>query len=204
METPAPVRPQQQQPAEVRLLRAVLDGSDQALLELSSLLPNNRIERAADHTLIIMPPTGSKTGNRNFELALDIGIWIRTDGTGLGFDSSTGFRLPNGAVRSADLAWVLRSRWDALTAQDQDRYAPLAPDFVLELRSPGDKLEDLEEKMAEFITQGCRLGWLLDPLEGRAHLYRPSMDVQVLDRPRSLSGETVMPGLVVDLTRLWV
>src|SRR3954452_3412752 len=137
--------------------------SDHEYFVFCQLNPEWRIERTEEGDLVIMPPTGGRTGARNFTLIAQFGRWVDADGTGLGFDSSTGFTLPNGAKRSPDLAWVRRPRWDALTKEQRAKFPPLCPDFVVELRSPSDDLEILQEKMEEYIANGAQLGWLIDP-----------------------------------------
>ncbi|MGH7966624.1 MAG: Uma2 family endonuclease, partial [Candidatus Binatia bacterium] len=159
--------------------------------------PDLRLELTARQELVIMPPAGSETGWRNNEVSYALTAWAKTDGTGLVFDSSAGFTLPNGAVRSPDAAWVRRERWNALTKARRQGFAPLCPDFVVELRSPTDRLADLQEKMQEYIANGARLGWLLDPLDKRAYISRPGQPVESLDDPALLNGDTVLPGFVL-------
>jgi len=162
-----------------------------------------RIERTSDGDIIIMPPTGGETGERNFNLTGMFHAWVRTDGTGKGFDSSTGFILPNGAERSPDLAWVRVSRWNALTERQRERFAPLCPDFVVELWSPSDSLTTLQAKMEEYIQNGAELGWLIDPFEKKVHVYRPQAQVECLDNPTTVSGEPLLKGFVLDVRELW-
>ncbi|MBI2876469.1 MAG: Uma2 family endonuclease, partial [Candidatus Tectomicrobia bacterium] len=140
------------------------------------LCQNNRdlrIELTAQGELIIMPPTGSKTGWRNAKIIHRLTAWAEQDRSGLTFDSSTGFTLPNGAKRSPDAAWIRRERWEALTEEEQEGFAPICPDFVLELRSPADKLSMVQDKMHEYMENGAQLGWLIDPKERRVYVYRP-------------------------------
>lgn len=165
--------------------------------------PDLRIERTAEGEVIVMPPAHSRTGSRNFEIALQFGIWARQDGRGIGFDSSTGFDLPNGSNVAPDVSWVLTSRIDALTPEEQRDYYPLCPDFVIELRSDSDRLARVEAKMREYIGNGARLGWLIDPIERRAHLYRPGRAVEILERPATLSGDPELPGFTLDLAPIW-
>ena len=146
-----------------------------------------------------MAPAGADLGGRNANLIVDLGIWARVDGTGKVFDSSAGFTLPNGAVRAPDAAWVRLDRWHAVSAEARKKFAPICPDFVVELRSPTDRLKVLRGKMVEYVSQGAQLGWLLDPFSHRAEIYRPGREVQVLDRPATLPGEEVLPGFVLDL-----
>lgn len=165
--------------------------------------PELRIELTADGKLILMSPTGSKTGHRNAQLTYQLVGWARVDGNGLTFDSSTIFSLPNGAKRSPDASWILKERWNALNDEEQEKFAPLCPDFVVELRSPSDRLEALEAKMNEYIDNGAKLGWLLDPLEKRVYIYRPGRDVECLEDPQRLDGEDVVEGLVLDLHEIF-
>jgi Uma2 family endonuclease len=158
-----------------------------------------RIEQNAAGDLEIMPPAGGETSNRNFDLVVEFGLWVRQDSTGEGFDATGGFRLPNGARRSPDLAWVRRERLDALTRQQTKRFIPLCPDFVLELHSPSDRLPPLRKQMQEYIDNGARLGWLLDPQNRQVSIYRPGVPVEQLDDPATISGEPVLTGFVLDV-----
>lgn len=162
-----------------------------------------QFERNANGTLIIMPPTGGETGRRNFELCLELGLWNRQTQLGIAFDSSTGFKLPNGANRSPDAAWIPQERWQGLTAEEKQRFLPLCPDFVVELRSRTDSLPKLEEKMQEYVENGTRLGWLIDPSSRTVRIYRPQLPVEIVNSPSQLSGEDVLPGFVLDGDRLW-
>lgn len=165
--------------------------------------PELRLELSAQRELLILPPTGSKTGLRNSRLTFRLATWAETDRTGLVFDSSTGFTLPNGAKRSPDASWLRRERWDALTEAQQNGFAPVCPDFVAELRSPQDRLSVLQEKMREYLENGARLGWLIDPLERRVHVFREGHGVEVLEDPASLDGEAVLPGFILHVGELW-
>ena len=162
-----------------------------------------RIERTAEGALEIMPPTKGYTGNQNFEIVSELGIWVRRDGRGLGFDSSAGFTLPNGAVRSPDASWVLRSRLDALTEEEREGFWHICPDFVIEIRSASDRLSTLHAKMQEYIDNGARLGWLVDPIGRRAYVYRPGAAVEVLDSPQTLSGDPELAGFTLDMGAIW-
>lgn len=177
--------------------------SDEDFFEFCQLNPEWRFERTSEGDLIIMPPTGGETGNRNFNLTVTFGLWAKADGTGVGFDSSTGFTLPNGAKRSPDLSWVKLSRWDALGDDERKEFPPLCPDFVVELRSQSDSLATLQAKMGEYIANGAELGWLIDPLEKRVYVYRPQSEVERLDNPASVSGEPLLRGFVLDLKEVW-
>jgi Uma2 family endonuclease len=176
--------------------------TDEQFFELCSANRDLRFERSVDGELIIMAPTGWGTGNKNAELGIDLGIWNRQTRLGKVFDSSTGFRLPNGADRSPDASWVSKDRLEALNA-DPAKFLPLAPDFVVELRSENDTLKPLRTKMQEYVDNGVRLGWLIDPKNRRVEIYRLGQEVEVLESPVSLSGEDVLPGFKLDLSPLW-
>jgi len=164
-----------------------------------------RLERTARGEFVIMTPAGGETGKRNSSLNAQLWLWNEQAGLGEVFDSSTGFTLPNGANRSPDAAWVLRSRWDALKPDERSRFPPLCPDFVVELRSPSDDMQPLREKMDEYRSNGARLGWLIDPQSRRVEIYRPDQQQQceVLDNPASVSGEHVLPGFVLNMHKIW-
>ena len=162
-----------------------------------------KFERNANGDLVIMPPTGGETGNRNGRLTQQLFNWTDADGTGMAFDSSTGFKLPNGAERSPDAAWILLERWNTLTPQQQQQFIPLCPDFVIELRSPSDRLTELQEKMHEYRNNGTRLGWLINCQSRQVEIYRQGSDVEVLDSPTMLSGETVLPQFRLNLELIW-
>ncbi len=171
---------------------------------LSLSYPDLRMELTAEGELVIMPPTFGESGRRNFKITTQLGVWAEADGTGEGFDSNTGFALPNGATRAPDAAWVLKSRWESLPAEVREQeFVPLAPDFVVELRSSTDRLSTLQAKMREYIASGVRLAWLLNPRDKTVEIYRAGRDVEVLADPASLSGEDVLPGFTLDLTPIW-
>jgi Uma2 family endonuclease len=161
-----------------------------------------RLELTAKGELIVMPPTGWESGNRNANLTTDLNIWNRKTNSGMVFDSSTGFILPNGATRSPDAAWVTLERINALNP-NPDGFLPLAPDFVIELRSLSDSLKTLQDKMIEYRDNGVRLGWFLNAKEQAVEIYRPGKEVEVLNVPTSLFGEEVLPGFVLDLKDIW-
>lgn len=146
-----------------------------------------------------MSPAGSDSSGRNAKLVIRLGIWNETAGLGEVFESSGGFTLPNGAVRAADVAWILRDRWDRVPRDERRRFAPIVPDFVAELRSPSDALADARAKMAEYAAQGVRLGWLIDPMTKMVEIHRPGRDPEILAKPATLSGEDVLPGFTLDL-----
>jgi Uma2 family endonuclease len=177
--------------------------SDEEFAELCRLNPELQFERTSEGELVIMAPTGGKTGRRNAKLMMAFGLWAERDGTGQSFDSSTLFSLPNSARRSPDLSWVRNKRWNALTAQEQDEFPPLCPDFVVELRSRTDRLTTQQEKMEEYIANGAQLGWLIDPLERKVHIYRADAGTEILDDPQTVSGEPLLKGFVLDVQSLW-
>jgi len=162
-----------------------------------------RLERTATGELIVMPPTGSETSNRNLDIEGQLWLWNRQTKLGKAFNSSGGFHLPNGADRSPDASWVSRERWEALTPEEQEGFAPICPDFVVELRSKSDNMEPLRAKMREYMDNQARLGWLIDRKNRKVEIYRQDRDVEVLDNPTTLSGEDVLPGFVLDLTEVW-
>lgn len=166
--------------------------------------PNWNFEQTAAGELVVVPPTGGTSGRKNLSLSRQFGNWVEENlELGEGFDSSTLFILPNGAKRSPDASWVRRDRWDALTKKQQDGYVPLCPDFVVELRSPTDSLEELQAKMREYVGNGVRLGWLIDSQDQQVEIYRPRRELEVLHSPNSLSGEDVLPGFVLSLQRIF-
>jgi len=176
---------------------------DDDFFSLCRANPDLRLERTDEGVVEIMTPTSGGTGARNAEITAQLVMWAKADGEGIAFDSSTGFRLPGGATRSPDASWVRKERWDGLSEQEkEEQFAPLCPDFVIELRSRSDKakrLHRLQQKVLSYLAQGARLGWLIDPITGRVEIHRPGRPVEVLDRPATLSGENVLPGFSLDL-----
>ena len=165
--------------------------------------PDARLERARDGTLVLMPPTGADGSRRNLNLAIQLGAWNEAARLGVAFDSSGGFELPDGSVRAADAAWVSLPRWQRLTQAQRKTFAPLCPDFVVELRSPSDRMADLREKMIDYIANGVRLGWLIDPYEKRVEAYRPDREVEELLAPESLAADDVLPGFLLKLAPIY-
>ncbi|MEH2357836.1 Uma2 family endonuclease [Nostoc sp.] len=182
-------------------LSPTIELTDEQFFQLCQNNRDLRLERTAEGELIIMPPTGWGIGNRNCKLTQRLGNWADADGTGLAFDSSTGFKLPNGANRSPDASWVSRKRLEALNP-DPAKFLPLAPDFAVELRSASDSLKTVQQKMQEYIDNGVHLGWLIDPQNQQVEIYRPGQEVEILRSPTSLSGEDVLPKFVLDLTQI--
>lgn len=163
-----------------------------------------RLERTADGELIVNPPTGGESGRRNLSISIQLGMWAEAnEELGVAFDSSTGFRLPSGATRAPDASWVRRERWDVLSAEQRKGFVPLCPDFALELRSESDRLSTLQDKMREYLANGLRLGWLIDPKNRRVEIYRSNRDVEIVEQPDQLSEEDVLPGFTLSLRRIW-
>ncbi len=184
-------------------LQPAIHLSEQQFFDLCQANRDLRIERNADRELIVMPPAGGETGDREAEIIMQLRIWAKRDGTGKAFGSSTGFTLPNGAMRSPDAAWFPLSRWNALTAKQRKKFLPLCPDFVIELRSPTDSLKALQAKMLEYRENGAKMGLLVDPEKRRVHVYRRGRKTQVLDEPQSIACDPVLPGFVLDLREIW-
>ena len=184
-------------------LKPSIDLSDEAFFELCRNNHELKFERDSKGNLIIMSPTSGETGNRNFRLIGQFGNWVEKDGTGIGFDSSTGFKLPNGADRSPDLAWIKLDRWNALTPEQRKRFPPITPDFVVEIRSATDSLKALQEKMQEYIANGARLGLLLNPKGLQVEIYRPGVDAIVLNNPQTVRCDPELPGFVLSLKSIF-
>lgn len=184
-------------------LDPVIQLTDEQFFQLCQINELIRFERNADGTLLLMPLVGGLTSICNANLTYQLGIWNRDDTLGIAFDSSTGFTLPNGAVRSPDAFWLKRERWDALTQEQKERFAPVCPDFVVELRSATDSLKRLQDKMLEYRDNGARLGWLIDLETRQVEIYRPRQEVEVLQSPATLSGETVLPGFILNIEQIW-
>jgi Uma2 family endonuclease len=184
-------------------LRPAIEMNDQQFFEFCQINRELRIERTAEGDLLIMPPAGGRSGHRNARLTTQFGVWAEREGSGLVFDSSTGFHLPNGADRSPDVAWVRRERLAMLTDEEKEKFLPLCPDFALELRSPSDTRRNLKAKMKEYLDNGTRLGWLIDAIERRVDVYRPDGPVEGLEGIETLSGDPVLPGFVLDLRKIW-
>lgn len=180
-------------------LSAIAVMTDEQFHQLCQTNPDVPLERNRKGELIIVPPVGGESGNREADYIADLVVWNRQTGLGKVFSSSTIFNLPNGGDRSPDAAWVRLDRWNALTPEQQERFPPICPDFVIELRSRTDRLKPLQEKMQEYLDSGLRLGWLIDPQNGQVELYRFGQAVEVVRFPVELSGENVLPGFVLNL-----
>ena len=184
-------------------LRPDLQLTDQAFEQLCRSNPDLRLERTAQGELIAIAPSGSETGYYNSDISGQLWQWNRKLQRGITFDSSAGFTLPNGAIRSPDAAWIEKSRWEAIPTQQRRKFAPICPDFVIELKSPSDDLSLLQRKLEEYIDNGVRLGWLIDPENRQVFCYRPQQSVEILNNPRNLSGGDVLVGFILDLQVVW-
>jgi Uma2 family endonuclease len=188
-------------------VRVVLDVSsvgltDDQYFRLCSDNRDLRIEMTAQKELIIMSPTNMETGRKNAKITARLIVWAEQDGTGEVFDSSSELTLPNGAKRSPDACWILKSRWNRFSKEEKQRFTEVCPDFVIELRSPSDRLADVEEKMEEYIANGSKLGWLLDPIENQAIIYRPGQLPERISEPTILSGDPVLSGFKFDFREI--
>lgn len=186
----------------IRLPETPLTVTPEEFAAIAAANPDLQLERSAKGELIVNPPTGGESDSRNATIIAKLVIWAESYG-GMYYGATAGFVLPNGATKSPDAAWVEQSRYDALTPQEREGFVPLCPDFVVELRSPSDRLSTLQDKMREYIENGARLGWLIDPQTRRVEIYRPGGDLEVLEQPEALSGEEVLPGFRLPLTRIW-
>jgi Uma2 family endonuclease len=197
-------KPQAKAPQGALLIRypknRVLD--DDALLALSSENPELRFEQTAQGDLIIMAPAGTETGDRDSEINMQLRFWAKQNGKGTVYSSSTGFRLPNGALRSPDASWVSHEKLSKLTSEQYEKFAPLCPEFVIELMSPSDSLKDVKEKMLEYIANGAELGWLIDPSEKRVYVYTAN-GVETLEAPESAAGVGRLEGFTLNLLDIW-
>lgn len=173
--------------------------TDEEFEQIVAVNKELRLELTAEGELVIMSPTGGETGNRNFDLLGQLWFWNSQKNLGKAFDSSTGFKLLNGATRSPDASWVKMERWDALTSQQRKKYLPLCPDFAVELISETDDVEDTQAKMREYLANGLQLGWLINPKDKQVIIYRPNQTPEVLQSPTSLSGEDVLPSFILNL-----
>lgn len=184
-------------------LKPVLELTDEQFYHLCQLNLDLRFERTATGEIIIMPPAGGVTGNSNAGITAQLWWWNQQQKLGVVFDSSTGFKLPNGADRSPDASWIRLERWNNLTLEQKEKFPPICPDFVIELLSPSDSLKVVQEKMQEYLDNGVLLGWLINRKLLQVEIYRPSQAVEVLISPTTLSGENVLPKFVLSLESIW-
>ena len=178
--------------------------TDDQFFEFCQLNRDLRIERNKFGEISIMPPAGSERGNREFNIAVQLGIWSEKDGTGIGFSSSTGFTLSTGAKRSPDAAWIKLERWNKLTPKQQKKFAPICPDFVIELRSASDNLPPLKDKMQEYMQEPrFQLGLLIDRKNRRVYIYRPGEKEEYLENPDTVNCDPILPGFVLNMSKIW-
>ncbi|RCJ19865.1 hypothetical protein A6S26_03780 [Nostoc sp. ATCC 43529] len=178
--------------------------TDEQFFEFCQVNRDLRIERNKFGELVIMPPTGSETGNREINISGQLWVWSEQDGTGITFSSSTGFKLSTGAERSPDASWIKLERWNSLSPKQQEKFAPICPDFVVELKSPSDNLQTLKEKMEEYMNEpGIQLGWLIDRKQHKVYIYRPGLSEECLDNPATISGDPILPGFILNMSKVW-
>lgn len=184
-------------------LNPIIKLTDDQFFQLCQENENIRLERTAKGELIIMSPAGGETGSSNAGLTAQIWIWNQQHKLGKVFDSSTGFNLPNGANRAPDASWVKLETWNALTPEQQKKFPPICPDFVVELLSPSDSLKETQDKMKEYRDNGAVLGWLINRKSRQVEIYRPHQEVEMLESPATVSGEDVLPGFILNLESIW-
>ncbi len=180
-----------------------IEMTDEQFFEFCQANRDVRIERNSQREIIITPPTGWETGDKNAEITTQLRIWAKKDGRGKSADSSTGYKMPGGATISPDASWILNERLEKISPAKRRKFLPLAPDFVIELRSESDSLPKLKDKMQEYIENGVSLGWLIDPTERKVYIYRPEKEVETLENPTEISGEPILKGFVLNLKEIW-
>ncbi len=184
-------------------LHSTIELTDERFEQICQSNRDLRFERTSTGELVVMSPAGSDTGRQNLGLSGQLWLWNRQVRLGVTFDSSAGFTLPNGAIRSPDASWIKQERWNSLNTAQKRKFAPICPDFVVELCSPSDRLIDVQIKMQEYLDNGAILGWLIDPETRQVEIYRPNQTVEIKNAPNSLSGEDILPGFELDLQELW-
>jgi Uma2 family endonuclease len=184
-------------------LSPVLTLTREQFYQICAANPEQKLERSPQGELIVMPPTGGETGYRNFRLGGELFVWNKVREEGIAFDSSTGFALPKGGDRSPDVEWIPLAKWEALTPEERRGFLPICPDFVIELLSQSDPWKVGQAEMEEYIQNGCRLGWLLDPKHKRVAIYRADQSIEILEAPEILSGEDVLHDFALNVNFLW-
>ncbi|MDZ8085698.1 MAG: Uma2 family endonuclease [Nostoc sp. DedQUE12b] len=178
--------------------------TDEQFFDFCQMNRDLRIERNKFGEISIMPPTGGTTGNRGGNIFGQLWVWSEQNSTGITFDYSTGFKLSTGANRSPDASWIKLERWNSLSPKQQEKFVPICPDFVIELKSPSDNLQTLKEKMEEYMNEpGIQLGWLIDRKQRKVYIYRPGLPEECLNNPASVSGESVLPGFILNMSKVW-
>ena len=183
-------------------LEPIISLSREQFTQLCQANPKTKLELTAKGELVVMSPTGGESGIRNIELSCQLQLWVKKTQSGLAFDSSTMFQLPSGAFRSPDASWVRKERYLALSLEERQTFPPICPDFIIELRSPSDRLKDLRDKMQEYIDNGAQLGWLIDPIKKVVEIYRANQCPEILQNPTLLDGEKVLLGFRLDLGQI--
>ena len=184
-------------------LSPVVELTEEQFLAFCEMNHEARIERTAEGELEIMPPAGMYTGSKELDIGAQLRSWARRDGSGIAFGPSSGFTLPNGAVRGPDAAWITKTRLAELTTEDKRGFGHICPDFVIELRSQSDSLRVLQAKMDEYMENGARLGWLIDPQNRRVYVYRPNSEIEILGNPESVSADPELKGFTLNLEEVW-
>jgi Uma2 family endonuclease len=197
------VEPVEAAPWVVLMPSSVVQMNDDQFFKFCQFNRDLRIERTARGDILVMAPAGSESSRQNADLTMQLRVWAKQEGSGIVYDSSAGFKLPNGATRSPDASWILKSRLKRFSQQARQKFLPLCPDFVVELKSPTDRLSDLQAKMREYVNNGARLGWLINPETMQVLVYRPGSPVEVLDKPEGVAGGPEFPGFVLDLSEIW-
>jgi Uma2 family endonuclease len=190
-------------PVAIHFEPSKLRMDDDEYFQFCQLNPELHIERTSEGDIVVTAITGGTTGRQNAKLTAPVTNWAEKDGTGHVFDSSTEFILPNRAGRAPDVSWARTERWNALSDREQEQFPPLCPDFVVELPSQTDSVKTLQAKMEEYIANGAQLGWLLDPVERKVHVYRQGVAPEVLENPETVSGEPVLRGFTLDVRTIW-
>jgi len=186
----------------VRLPRGIVDGGEEEFFQFCQANSELRVERSADGEIIVMSPAGGYPSSQNARVISELVTWATKDGSGIAFDSSGGFILPNGAMRSPDAAWVRLSRLRELSQREKQRFIPLCPDFVIEVASPSDEAAELRRKMEEYRSVGLQLGWLILPESRQVEIYTPA-GIETLISPEAISGDPVLPGFTLQLALIW-
>ena len=189
-------------PTSIQMLPAVSMTQDQ-FFDFCQQNPDKWFERTAEGELIIMPPSGGESSFQDAEVVRQLGNWCHAIGKGKVTGSSGGFILPKGANRAPDASWITQEQLESITREQRKKFLPVCPFFLIEVRSETDRLKKLQEKMEEYIANGCQLGWLIDPKTKQVHVYRPGRAVEVLDNPQTLAGDPELPGFVLALTPVW-
>lgn len=184
-------------------LETITTLTDDQFTKLCQANPDLKFERTSQGNLVIMSPTGAETGRKNAEIITDFVIWNRRQKQGFVFDSSTAFKLSNGAIRSPDVSWIKKERWNALSIKERQTFSPIVPDFVLELRSKTDSLSEIQKKLEEYLENGVNLGWLIDPIKKQVEIYRQGREKEVLSQPERLFGEDILEGFSLELENIW-